>query len=224
LCSHQHTSVSNAIVTSKNNEMERRLADPIDLLSDRTFRVDARLRRLGYRFGLHAHPHTGKQLSPVAGFAGGPSTARSDDNDDNDRDDGDDEGAHGLTSPTVADVRRRARQSTCHATPGSFELIARAPLSPPSRIPSSPCPPISSHSSLLVRFFSFLLLFTPPPPHPLPPALLLPSCWLYTGFVISLAWMRPVAMQAERCRCTWYLSALNRPAEVLHRMGMARGK
>jgi len=36
--------------------------------------------------------------------------------------------------------------------------------------------------------------------------------------------MRPVAMQAERCRCTWYLSALSRPAEVLHRMGMARGK
>lgn len=44
-----------------------------------------------------------------------------------------------------------------------------APLSPPSRtIPSSPCPPISSHSGLLVRFFSFLLLFTPLPPHPCP--------------------------------------------------------
>lgn len=95
-----------------------------------TFRVDARLRRLGHRFGLHAHPRTGKQLSPVAGFAGGPSTARSDDNDDDDNDrDDDDEGAHGLTSPTVADVRRRARQSTCHATPGSFELIARGLLS-----------------------------------------------------------------------------------------------
>ena len=128
-----------------------------------TFRVGARLCRLGHRFGLHAHPHTGKQLSSVAGFAG---VRRSNDNDDDD----DDEGAHGLTSPTVADVRRRARQSTCHATPGSFELIARGlfSLSPPfRRIPSSPCPPISSHSGLLVRFFSFLhLLFTPPSPRP----------------------------------------------------------
>lgn len=92
-----------------------------------TFRVGARLCRLGHRFGLHAHPHTGKQLSSVAGFAG---VHRSNDNDDDDGDDGDDdEGAHGLTSPTVADVRRRARQSTCHATPGSFELIARGLLS-----------------------------------------------------------------------------------------------
>jgi len=48
-------------------------------------------------------------------------------------------------SLTVADVRRRARQSTCHATPGSFELIAgTAGLSPPPLAPSSPGPLISS--------------------------------------------------------------------------------
>lgn len=113
--------------------------------------------RLGYGFGFRAYPHAGKQLSSSRRFCRGRAPL-----------------VHGrttttttvtmttmsprTTSPTVADVRRRARQSTCHATPGSFELIAGTSLSPPSRprIPSSPraSTPISSHSGLLVRFFS----------------------------------------------------------------------
>lgn len=179
---------------SKNNETEGgSQIQSIFFRVGTTFRVG--LRRLGHRFGLHAHPHTGKQLSPVAGFAGGPSTARSDGNDnddDNDRDD-DDEGVHGLTSPTVADVRRRARQSTCHATPGSFELIARGLLSRLHLIVFRHHRARRFHHtpvfwSVSSRFsFSSLHLLTPAPP-----ALFL------TPFLLALYWLRHLAWNETR--------------------------
>lgn len=54
-------------------------------------------------------------------------------------------------SPTVADARRRARQSTCHATPASFRLIVG-----PSFLrawPRRTWPPNRFHRSLGIRFF-----------------------------------------------------------------------
>lgn len=112
------------------------------------------------------------------------------------------------TSPTVADVRRRARQSTCHATPGSFELIAGTPL---------PLHPASRHHRVrrfhhTLSFRPFLLVSSPPAltHRPLFLLLLLLRLAALYSFVISVG-MRAVAVQAERCRCTWYLSALSPP-------------
>lgn len=217
---------------SKNNETEGgSQIQSIFFRVGTTFRVGARLRRLGYKFGLHAHPHTGKQLSPVAGFAGGPSTARSDDNDNDDNnndrdDDDDDEGAYGLTSPTVADVRRRARQSTCHATPGSFELIAKGLLSRLYLVVSRHrrtrrfhhTPVFWSVSSRFSFFSSRRYLLTPAQP-----ALFL------TPFLLALYWLRHLAWNETRRDASGtvpmhLVSFSLESAEVLHRMGMARGK
>lgn len=185
---------------SKNNETGRgSQIQSIFFRIGTTFRVGARLRRLGHRFGLHAYPHTGKQLSPVTGFAGGPSTARSNDNDnddDNDRDDGDDddEGVHGLTSPTVADVRSRARQSTCHATPGSFELIAKGLLSRLHPVMSRHRRARRFHHTPV--FWSVSSRFSSSSSsshrHPLNPALFL------TPFLLALYWLRHLAWNETR--------------------------
>lgn len=174
--------------------------------------------RPGHRFGLRAHPHTGKQLSPVVGFVGGYVVGRQrrwivtmtrttkEPKDD-------------ATSPTVADVRRRARQSTCHATPGSFELIAGTSLASTSSYPVIRTRRFHHTPS----FGPFLLVLFRRPLVLSHSRSLAYSFLLYAGFVISPG-MRPVALQAERHRCTWYLSALTRPAQVLHCMGIARGK
>lgn len=107
----------------------------------------------------------------------GSSTVLSDDNDDGDDgdDDENDERARRRGCPTVADVRKRARQSTCHATPGSFELIAGTSLAS-----TSSCPIIAGSADfitlhLLVRFSPSS---SPPPPssHRLAALLLIPSC------------------------------------------------